>query len=92
MRGSIVRRGSGWLLKYDLPRVDGVRHQRYARVLGTYKDAQKKLTELLNAVDTNVHVVPNRMTSGMVWRARPRRRLRRWRGTASWPRTRSPRT
>lgn len=53
MRGNITRRGkSSWQLKFDVGTIDGKRHTRYATVRGTYKDAQRKLTELLNAADT----------------------------------------
>ena len=64
MRGGIRRRGKGWEIKYDLPRDHGTRRTRYVTVLGTYKDAQKKLTELLGTVDAGTHVDPSQMTLG----------------------------
>ena len=46
MRGNITRRGKlSWQIKFDAPALDGKRQQRYATVRGTYKDAQKELTE-----------------------------------------------
>jgi hypothetical protein len=30
MRGSIIKRGKAWLLKFDVPTIDGKRQQRYA--------------------------------------------------------------
>jgi integrase len=61
-RGSITKRGKGWQIKYDLPRDHGIRRQRYATVTGTYKDAQRELTRLLNSVDGGTHVDPTSMT------------------------------
>jgi len=52
-QGNITKRGKdSWQIKFDVPSVDGKRRQRYATVRGTYRDAQRKLTELLNAADT----------------------------------------
>jgi integrase len=64
MRGTITKRGKSWLLKYDLPRENGVGRQRYATVQGTFKDAQRELTKLLGAVDDGTHVDHTRMTVG----------------------------
>ena len=51
MRGTITKRGkNSWQVKYDLPRDQGDRRQRYATVTGTYKDAQRELTRLLGSV------------------------------------------
>ena len=63
-RGSIIKRGNGWLLKYDLGREGRVRRQRYAPVLGTRQDAQRELTRLLGTVDSDTHVDPSTMTLG----------------------------
>jgi integrase len=53
-RGSIRQRGkASWELKFDVGTVNGKRQTRYATVHGTYKDAQRELTRLLNAVDTD---------------------------------------
>ena len=69
-RGTISKRGkNSWRVKYDLPRDHGIRRQRYATVTGTYKDAQKKLTELLGAVDAGTHVDPSNMTLAEYLRA-----------------------
>jgi integrase len=63
MRGNITRRGkNSWQLKFDVGTVNGKRQTRYATVRGPYKDAQRKLTELLSAVDTNTLPEPTAMT------------------------------
>jgi hypothetical protein len=63
MRGNITRRGkSSWQLKFDVPSVGGKRQQRYATVRGTYKDAQEKLTRLLNAADQGTLPDPSNAT------------------------------
>jgi len=65
MRGNITKRGkTSWQLKFDLGTVNGKRQTRYATVRGTYKDAQRKLTELLSAVDSNTLPEPTAMTVG----------------------------
>jgi len=52
-RGNITKRGQdSWQLKFDVQSIDGKRQQRYATVKGSYKDAQKELTRLLEARDT----------------------------------------
>ena len=53
MRGSIIRRGKTWLLKFEGPKIDGKRNQRYCTVRGTRQDAQKELTRLLGEADAN---------------------------------------
>ena len=63
MRGTITKRGkNSWQVKYDLPREDGKRRQRYATVTGSRKDAQRELTRLLGAVDGGTHVDPSQTT------------------------------
>ena len=63
MRGTITKRGkNSWQVKYDLPRDQGKRRQRYATVTGTYKDAQRELTRLLRSADGGTHVDHTRMT------------------------------
>ncbi len=63
MRGTITKRGkNSWQVKYDLPREDGKRRQRYATVTGSRKDAQRELTRLLGAVDSGTHVDPSQTT------------------------------
>ena len=63
MRGNITRRGKlSWQIKFDVPAVDGKRQQRYATVRGTYKDAQKELTKLLNAADEGTLPDPSSAT------------------------------
>ena len=75
MRGTISQRGkNSWQLKYDLPRENGIRRQRYATVTGTYKDAQRELTRLFGAVDAGTHVDPSNMTLAEVPPLMARRR------------------
>ncbi len=65
MRGNITKRGKfSWQLKFDVGTINGKRQTRYATVRGTYKDSQRKLTELLSAVDTNTLPEPTAMTVG----------------------------
>jgi integrase len=68
MRGSIRKRGrNSWELKFDVP--GDTRRTRYVTVRGSYKDAQRKLTELLNAADHGTLPEPTRMTVGEYLRA-----------------------
>ena len=70
MRGNITRRGkNSWQIKFDAPAVDGKRQQRYASVRGTYKDAQKELTKLLNAADEGTLPDPSSATLAEYLRA-----------------------
>jgi len=63
MRGNITKRGkNSWQLKFDVGTIDGKRQQRYASVRGTYKDAQKELTKLLNAADKGTLPDPSNAT------------------------------
>jgi integrase len=62
-RGNVTRRGKkSWQLKFDVPAIEGKRQQCYATVKGTYQDAQRELTRLLNAADTNMLPEPSAMT------------------------------
>ena len=82
MRGNITRRGkSSWQLKFDVASDDCKRHTRYATVRGTYKDAQRKLTELLGAADDGTLPDPTSATVADYFRA--------WLGSA---REQSPKT
>lgn len=42
MRGTITRRGKTWLLKFEGPRIDGKRDQRYCTVKGSRQHAHRK--------------------------------------------------
>ena len=69
-QGNITKRGkNSWQIKFAVPSVDGKRQQRYATVRGTLKDAQRKLTELLNAADTGMLPDPCDMTLAEYLRA-----------------------
>ena len=55
MKGHIRQRGKkSWEITYEAaPRnAAGVRHQKTCTVRGTKRDAQRKLREILNALDT----------------------------------------
>jgi integrase len=64
--GNITRRGErSWRLKYeagDRDPVTGKRRTRFETVRGTRKDAQRRLTKVLAAVDKGIAVDPSRMT------------------------------
>jgi integrase len=63
MRGNITKRSkNSWQLKFDAGRENGKRNTRYANVRGTYKDAQRELTKLLNAADQGTLPDPTRAT------------------------------
>jgi integrase len=75
--GSIIHRpladgSDSWLLKYysGSNAKTGKPKQAYKTVRGTRKEAEKKLRELLSAVDNGTHVDPSRITV-TIW-------LRRW--------------
>jgi hypothetical protein len=52
MRGNIRKRGANsWLIQLELDRINGKRNRRFVTVKGTYKEAQKELTRLLQAAD-----------------------------------------
>lgn len=72
MKGTITRRGrNSWRLKYDLPRgADGRRRTRFETVRGDKKAAQRRLHELLNAVDKGTYVERSRVTVAEHVRAR----------------------
>jgi integrase len=63
MKGSIRPRGAAWEIKYDLPRgADGARRSRTETVRGSKSAAQRRLRELLGAIDRGEHVDPSRTT------------------------------
>ena len=51
MRGSIIRRGKAWLLKFDKATADGKRKFHYTTVRGSRQDAERELTRLLAEAD-----------------------------------------
>ncbi|MCE3248242.1 MAG: integrase, partial [Geminicoccaceae bacterium] len=69
--GHIRQRGSSWELRLDLPRdpVTGARRTRTETVRGSKRDAQRRLRELLSAVDQGVVADAGKMTVGQ-WLAR----------------------
>ena len=70
MRGSIRRRGqTSWEVKFDVPNPDGKRKSRFVTVRGSYKDAQKELTRLLNAADEGTLPDPSNSTLAEYLRA-----------------------
>ena len=65
--GSIIKRGSSYLLKYDLPRdfKTGKRQVRYKTLNSvTKKEAQEELVKLLNEVNQGTHVDQKKMSLG----------------------------
>lgn len=67
MRGHIVKRSEGsWSIKLSLGLDPGTGkyRQQWVTVQGTKKDAEKRLTELLNAVDTGGYIKPQHLTVG----------------------------
>jgi Phage integrase, N-terminal SAM-like domain len=65
MRGSITRRGKhSWMLRFDLPAIDGKRRQHTVSIKGTRQDAQRELTKLLATVDQGHLDDPTRQTVG----------------------------
>ena len=70
MRGNITKRGNSWQLKFDVSAADGKRRTRYHTVRGgSYKDAQKELTRLLNLADTGTLPDPSSATVAEYLRA-----------------------
>ena len=65
-RGSIRKRGDRrWQLCYDLPRLgDGKRIQRWETVDGTKKQAEARLTEILDSLRRASYFEPTTMTLG----------------------------
>jgi integrase len=64
-RGNITKRGKeSWQLKWDTGTLNGKRQTHYATVRGTYKDAQRELTNQLKATDDGSLSEPTRMTVG----------------------------
>jgi integrase len=62
-RGTIRKRGKSWELKFDVGTdAKGKRQTRYVTVRGKRQEAQKRLTELLRAVDTGTAVDPSKLT------------------------------
>src|SRR5262245_23966340 len=66
MRGSIRKRGaSSYEISFEIDsRIGGKRQRRHVNVKGTYRDAQRKLTELLTAADVGTLADPSRQTVG----------------------------
>jgi len=66
MKGSIFKRKASqdtWTIVLELdPGADRKRRRAWYTVRGSYRDAQRKRTELLQAQQTGTYVEPNRMT------------------------------
>jgi integrase len=63
-RGSVIKRGKNWLLKFDLERVNGRRQQRYEMFYGTKAEAWVRLRELLHSADKGTLPEPSAQTVG----------------------------
>lgn len=63
-RGYIRKRGErSWQLVYDIPRgTDGKRRQRYETIQGTKRQAEARLTEILDGVNRGEHHDVTRLT------------------------------
>jgi integrase len=73
VKGNITRRGKkSWRLKFDIGRDEatGERNIQYHTVKGTRQDAERKLRELLAAVDNSTYVEPSKLTVAEHVRAR----------------------
>lgn len=63
MKGHIRPRGpDAWELKFDVPSENGERKTRYVTVHGGKRDAQKKLTELLDQVNKGNFIDPSKLS------------------------------
>ncbi len=63
-RGSVIKRGKGWRIKFDAEPINGKRQQRYETFHGTKSDAHKRLRELLHDADKGTLPEPNHQTVG----------------------------
>lgn len=76
MKGHIRPRGPGaWELKFDVRTDDGERKTRYVTVHGGKREAQRKLTELLDQVNKGSFIDPSKLALGEF--------LDRWEGWAA---------
>ncbi len=66
MRGHIRQRGKdSWVIVYDIGRdATGARRQKWQRVPGTRKDAERELAKILHEMNTGAYVEPSKMTVG----------------------------
>jgi hypothetical protein len=64
MRGTIKKEGSSWFIQFDLGKdpVTGKRKQKKKRGFKTKKEAEKYLSEQLNAIDKGTYFEPSEMT------------------------------
>jgi integrase len=62
MRGSIVKRGSTWTVRYDEPGEDGKRRQRRKGGFATRRQAQRFLTEQLQRLSDGSYAEPTKET------------------------------
>ena len=63
-RGSIRKRGTNtWQLVYDAPRGrDGERRQRYETIHGTKRQAERRLTQILDSLSRDRYVEPTKLS------------------------------
>lgn len=66
MKGSIIKRGKSWRLKYDIGRdyITGKRQVRYKTLNGTKRQAEEEMVKLLASVHDGDHVDPTNITLG----------------------------
>jgi integrase len=66
MRGSVIKRGRVYSLRFDAGRdpVTGKRVQHYVTVRGNKKEAEQRLADLLHQLDTGTFMKPGKTTLG----------------------------
>ncbi len=64
MRGSVIRRGSGWTVRYDEPGEDGERRQRRKSGFATRREAQDFLAEQQARLRDGSYASPSKLTLG----------------------------
>ncbi len=64
MKGHIRKRGkSSWEIIVELGRdLHGKRQQKFHRVRGTKRDAQRELNKILSEIDNDDYVEPHKLT------------------------------
>ncbi|MEN6521646.1 MAG: site-specific integrase [Armatimonadota bacterium] len=62
MKGSVVKRPSGYYIRYDVYDDTGKRQQKWKSVKGSKRDAEKELSKVLHEINTGRYVDPSKMT------------------------------
>lgn len=64
MRGSIKKRGNSYLLRIDIGKDINGKRKQHTESFKTKKEAEKRLGEILNQVNTGTYIKPEKMTFG----------------------------